>query len=175
MAKQAAGMTVLRLTNEETSKVKILDISENLMQMVSGLPSSLKKLIAHKNFLTSIILPDGIIYVDLNDNNFLICPVLPYGLQVAYFADNKLYHLYPHLPKSLKELDVRDNPIRITPELRMIPQLYSDESTLVPAHEETKTVQQNKLETLRLYYNQFIKKDDPNHISSPYENIEVIV
>lgn len=126
------------------SQVEELDVSINRLQTISGLPLTLKKLVADTNDVTMIQskLPPILEILDLSHNHLRYAGLplnwssclrelhvdknkierfprkLPDSLEVLTMNENQLTELPSQLPESLKIFLVRSNKLRFLPEYR---------------------------------------------------------
>lgn len=157
MGSQHYNVENIRIISSSTTVLQYLDISDNGVVTVTGLPSTLEILVAENNRLHSIKLPESLIEVYLGDNYLEEVPVLPSTIKKAYFADNRIDTAPLGFPVSLEEFDIRKNPLVITPVLRAIPILYSNESDKVPQHELKQKEQKHQQQVQE---NQFAEETD---------------
>jgi len=88
------------------SNLKKLFIKDNKLQKLT-LPSNLIEIDASSNYLNHVILPDKLLKIYMDKNEFHIAPRLPNGVQDIKFSSNKIYDIM--LPNSLIKVDLIDN------------------------------------------------------------------
>jgi len=85
-----------------------IEAGDNYINKIEYLPKNLKKIELYNNNLKQIDLNDGLHIVDLSHNGFSHCPIFPEGIIEINISDNELTEL-TNIPISVKKLDISRN------------------------------------------------------------------
>jgi hypothetical protein len=92
------------------SIVTDLYMQDNDIYTVISVPNSVKNWTCNSNRLRSITLHDGLISVDVSNNNLTKCPAFPDTLETINLSSNNIHELN-QLPALLKEINISGNNI----------------------------------------------------------------
>ena len=91
--------------------IRVLDVSNNFIEIIHHLPTNLKEFYADNNIITSIAyFPKSLKYIKLCGNMLNVLPELPRMLKGLYVSNNKLKKS-PIFPSSLRYIDISYNSI----------------------------------------------------------------